>query len=347
MSSASPARTAATAPDVTAVLFTIGEPYAERALASVRGQTLVPGETLVIRDVSPFHRALNAAAARVRTELFLHVDADMVLDATCVEDLRACMTDGVGMAIGGLRDPLRGSIVGVKLHRTRCLAAYPWPDSLSPAVDYAGAIARAGWRTAHAVKYRGEDPRLWHTFGEHRPDYTLLYTFMKFRILGARYRHWRNGEGVRRMFSTLQESGHPAATIAQIGAAHGLFWAEKRDALKPYEPSAEVARLERLLHAPAAATSAAVPPSFTPSAAPRQIFLDFHHAGAIIGRTDACSTLLHTMHALACQPGIAPWVALVGLCRGLFAAGDVQPQAEADFELLAPLLPADTNANDV
>lgn len=91
--------------DVTAVVLSIGEPYTERALASLRRQTLTAAETIVVRDVSPFHCALNKGAAQVRTPFFLHVDADMVLDENCIAALRPLMTDRVGMVQGRLRDP--------------------------------------------------------------------------------------------------------------------------------------------------------------------------------------------------------------------------------------------------
>ncbi|HSP95629.1 MAG TPA: hypothetical protein VL049_00095 [Candidatus Dormibacteraeota bacterium] len=43
--------------DVAVVALTLGEAYAERALASARRQTLPPAATVTVRDVSPFHRA--------------------------------------------------------------------------------------------------------------------------------------------------------------------------------------------------------------------------------------------------------------------------------------------------
>src|SRR2546421_10917476 len=65
--------------DITAVVLTVGEGTTDRAIASVRRQTLPPRQILVIEEVTPFHRALNLASSRVVTPLFVQVDADMVL----------------------------------------------------------------------------------------------------------------------------------------------------------------------------------------------------------------------------------------------------------------------------
>ena len=51
-------------------------------------QTLPVADTIVVRGVSPFHCALNAGAAQVRTPFFVQVDADMTFDDTCLEDVR-------------------------------------------------------------------------------------------------------------------------------------------------------------------------------------------------------------------------------------------------------------------
>ncbi len=51
--------------DITALLLTIGEAYADRALDSVNRQSLPPQDIIVVRDVRPFHKALNEGASRV------------------------------------------------------------------------------------------------------------------------------------------------------------------------------------------------------------------------------------------------------------------------------------------
>ena len=60
--------------DVTALVLSIGEDYTNRAMASVQRQTLRAAETIVVRGISPFYRALNDGAVRVRTPFFIQVD---------------------------------------------------------------------------------------------------------------------------------------------------------------------------------------------------------------------------------------------------------------------------------
>ena len=67
----------ATNSDITAVVLSTGEAYTDRAIASVQRQTLPVADTVVVRGVSPFHRALNRGAAQVRTPFFAQVDVGL------------------------------------------------------------------------------------------------------------------------------------------------------------------------------------------------------------------------------------------------------------------------------
>src|SRR5688572_27393249 len=85
---------------LSAVVLSIGEPYTDRAIASVERQSLAPRQVLVVRHQIPFHKALNFGAAQVTGEYFVQVDADMILDSDCFEKLHACMEKNVGLAVG-------------------------------------------------------------------------------------------------------------------------------------------------------------------------------------------------------------------------------------------------------
>src|SRR5712672_71664 len=74
--------------DVTAVVLSIGEATTDEAVASLRRQTLQPRDTIIVRDVVPFHNALNIGASQVKTPFFVQVDADMILDRECIATLR-------------------------------------------------------------------------------------------------------------------------------------------------------------------------------------------------------------------------------------------------------------------
>ena len=135
--------------DVTAVVLSTGEHTTQEAIDRLRHQTLPLYQIVVIRDVRPFHKALNAGAARVTTPFFVQVDADMVLNSHCVASLRKGMRRNVGIAIGRLRDPLIGQVVGVKLFRRACFETARFENTISPDTDFVQDIARAGWNTIY------------------------------------------------------------------------------------------------------------------------------------------------------------------------------------------------------
>jgi hypothetical protein len=103
--------------DISAVVLTLGEETTQRAIDSLEGQTVLPKEIITIRNVTPFYKAINLGASKVKTPFFIQVDSDMILDENCLENLGESMTDNVGVAIGQLRDPLMGMESGVKLFR--------------------------------------------------------------------------------------------------------------------------------------------------------------------------------------------------------------------------------------
>jgi len=325
--------------DVTAVVLSIGEAYTARAIAAVERQTLPVAETVVVRGVSPFHRALNAGAARVRTPLFAQVDADMILDATCLEELRARMSDGIGLVSGLLRDPVVGRTHGVRLYRTECFERVQIRDSISPDMDFGADIARHGWIRLHALRYEGQSAEERHTFGDHRPDYTPHYAFCKFLLEGVRCRYRRREGRVARIFQRLRASDHAVATIALVAVAHGLFLPERRDLLVPYEQTPESDWLEAFLATPNRGEMAAgVDPSEATDPDLKACFRQAYRLGVDCRQRGAASTFLAQLHALKAQGGLGSWIATVGMCHGLFDDHYREAAANEAFASLAEIL---------
>ena len=311
--------------DVTAVVLSIGEPYTDRALASVRRQTLPPAETVVVRDVSPFHCALNAGAAQVRTPFFLHVDADMILDESCLAALRPLMTDGVGMVQGRLRDPLCGRIAGIRLVRTGCWAETPYADSIAPESFFIRDLAKNGWRFVEALRYEGANREASHSFGEHSPTYDLVYTLSKFRINGARYRLLGRADLLMLMTERMRCSGHPAAVAALIGLTHGVFClvGSSRDLLRRHTRDAEHAFLELFLARPSTSEDCAAPLALTDSRS--RVFRTGYRRGAELGRVGSAADLRAVVRGLDRASPDIRLAALLGLGHGFFhsmRAGD-------------------------
>jgi len=220
-------------PAVSAVVLSVGEPYTERAIRSLATQSTPVDDIIVIEHVSPFSRAINEGARRVRTPYFVQVDADMILDPTCVETLVARMQPDTGIVVGELRDALLGQTVGVKVFRTACFRDGGVPDSIAQDTDFVARLHERGWKT-HYVTAEGAGPDdVRPTLGEHKPDYTEPYTYRKLLIEGARIRNRGAKHGLSWQMGVMEESPHPLAVLAQAAFAHGLFLNLDRDELRP------------------------------------------------------------------------------------------------------------------
>lgn len=217
--------------DVTAVVLTTGEATTAAAIECVRRQDCGDIEIVEVRDMRPFHKALNHGASLVGTQYFVQVDADMLLDHDCVSSLRRAMRSDVGIVVGELRDALMGTVAGVKLFRRACFDLASFPDSISPDTDFVDAIGRAGWRTVYVGRQpeRGSPGR--RTFGVHAPDYQPHYVFRKFLMEGQRYFHRSAPGGLRWHYERLRHSPHPLAVLARVALAAGPFEATTGDAL--------------------------------------------------------------------------------------------------------------------
>ncbi|MGH7789891.1 MAG: hypothetical protein ACRERC_23690 [Candidatus Binatia bacterium] len=329
--------------DVTAVVLTVDEPSTDRALASVARQTPAVAAVVVVRGTVPFHRALNAGAAQVRTPYFVQVDADMVLDPTCCAGLRACMADNVGVVIGFLRDPLIGRVGGIKLFRAACFADEQFPDSISPDTDFYRSIERRGWAIAYALRDPSTPGEPRHVFGDHLPDYTPHYTFRKFAVLGARHRHRRAAVTLLQLVRRLHASPHPAALVALIGTAYGISLPTGRDLLAPDAPGADFERLAGFL---ARAGAAADPPEAVRAIeqlAPRAAWERGYRCGLALHGDQAAApfvaALRHLGAAMAGEHGPIAWAALAGLCHGLFADTFDAAAVDDAFARLNQVLP--------
>lgn len=307
--------------DVSAVVLTIGESFMPRALASIACQTLPPRDVLVIENVSPFFRAMNEAARRVQTPFFVQVDSDMILDPTCVEALRAEVVEDTGIAVGELRDPLLGQVVGVKLFRTQCFRQAAFRDSITPDTDFGAEIGRMGWKTLYVGLLDGETGGLPRTFGEHRPDYTPAYTYRKHLVEGCRLRYRGARWGLRWRFGRLEESRHPLARLAQIALAHGFFLPAENDQLTPWAGDPDAERLVALLGSDLRSDDAGDGPfPLDRHARLRDVFRRFALAGHTLARADAGATLRDTFAAISgAQHGWRGLVAKIALGHGILS----------------------------
>jgi hypothetical protein len=289
-------------------------------------------ETIIARDVVPFHAAFNHGLLQVRTPLFIQVDADMVLDATCVESLCAAMTPTVALVVGFLRDALLDRIVGVKLYRTACLRQTPFPGSVSPDSDAVKTLRARGWVAVHALCWQSR-----HTFGRHEPHYTLLYTYAKFVVTGARHHYRRNGGATRALFRQLCQSAHPLAPLAMAALAHGLFLDASGDLLDARRRWPLPAVLEDFDTLPAG-TARSEPVEQMASTRLEEVFARAYHAGR--ASSGARADVVRAEHArLSVDWSLPSWVSAVGFFHGLLSEEAESPETNSAFTRLALLLP--------
>src|SRR5689334_24475380 len=235
--------------DVSAVVLTIGEPTTQEVMDSIGRQSLRPCETIVVRNVSPFHKAINTGVAQVKTPFFVQVDGDMILDPHCFAALRGGVGPSVGIVVARLRDELVGQVVGIKLFRTKCFETSVFTDSIAPDTDLVNAIEHAGWKTKYIGKTGAAEFDEWATLGEHRPTYTPAYTYRKHLMEGSRYRYRRTPHGFLWRLHRLEASPHPLALMSQIGLARGLFLAGTRDLLGTGQIDESFSQVDAFLHA--------------------------------------------------------------------------------------------------
>lgn len=317
--------------DVAAVLLTVGEPFAERARASLRRQVPPLAQVVEVTGVTPFHRAVNAGASQVTAPFFVQVDADMILDPGCAGTLRAAVRSDTGIVVGELRDALIGRVVGVKLFRTACFRDGGLPDSVSPDTDFIARLARGGWQTVYVGRpAQGADEPV-HTLGEHRPEYTPPYTFRKHLLEGQRYWHRGAPHGMRWRLDALARSGHPLATFAQLALAHGLFLEGDADGLAPVADDPRATWLDTLLRAGGVARPA--PLALERTDPLRKAFREAFALGQSLAAAGDGATLEATVRALAAGGDAHALVARAGLGHGVLSTGGDGP-SRADEELI-------------
>ena len=328
--------------DVTAVVLSVGEPHTERALASVARQTLPPAETILVERVSPFHRALNTGARRVRTPFFVQVDADMIANPWCLEELRRHVAPAVGIVVGPLWDPLMEIEVGIKLYRRQCFDAAHAEDTLSPDTDFNTTLRRQGWEIVFALPspHHRYAPTPWPTMGAHDPPYTPLYTYARYRVLGARYVYRRDFAAFRWRYRKLSTSRHPTAFIARIALARGLFLRTDRDLLTPdlYTSSPEFEALDRFLGERPGAAERAVEILPLLDAEPPSVFEACRRLATTLCEERQPIVFRTCLDALDAVDHPNAWVARVALAQGVSSERDGDGRS-SDYAKISDFLP--------
>lgn len=324
--------------NITAVVLTIGEGTTQRAIDSIKGQTLPADELIVVENVTPFHKALNLGASKVKTEFFVQVDADMILDPCCLQILGQCMAPNVGIALGRLRDPMIGRMVGIKMFRKACFEKLQFPDSISPDTDFRDKLSDYGWARVSVLRFSGEDKELWHTLGEHQPAYSPHYTFSKYLRLGGRYRYRKSLSGFLQDMRKLQDSKHAMSLIAQIALAHGAFLEEERDLLEPYGKDRQFEFFERFSQSMERLKLNKFDLLLSLYASPKLAFKKYYKLGISLRKAAAYTEFINWLDILNQSRYSFALIAKVGLCHGIFLESYNDATFQREYTMLKKLL---------
>jgi hypothetical protein len=322
--------------DVTAIILSSGEPFVSRAREAVNAQIPPVREVVLVEHVAPFHQAFMRAASLVTSAFFVQVDADMVLDPSCVAELRAAMGDGVGMVCGNLRDPLMGQVEGVKLFRTEVARRVAHRDTVSTETDFVAAMERTGWRLRYIGRSPVDSSEPHRTYGEHRPDYTSAYTLQKYLIEGRKYRYRGARSGLFSKLEGLERSTHELALFARIVLAHGFFQETEADPYRPRTPDPHADSLLQLLRSQG--ESPAVVERLFPLSrfrALREVFGEFAHAGRLLAEQCAGHSIADVFRRVSgVRRDWASLVALLGFGHGILAPEVTHASLQRDMKLL-------------
>jgi hypothetical protein len=292
-----------------------------------------------IVNVRPVHRAMNEAAAQVGTDFFLQLDADMILNDWCVEELRAAMEDEVGMTVGSLWDPLMGVEAGIKLFRTESVRRMRFRDTISPDVDFYQRLPAYGWRAAFVLPSpRPQSPDTpWPTFGRHLPDYSPAYTYARYHLIGVRYRRRRDFPALRWRYERLRGSTHALGLLARIALSAGVLCKDgDGDEMAQDRIVDQAAWVHAFLAAPAGPARGLREP--IPSGRNWETFTRWHDTGVECRNSMDAPTFLRRLDDAdhGAQPAL--WYARLGLCHGLVFGACRPERLRATFQVIGDLL---------
>jgi len=328
--------------DITAIVLTTGEKTTQKAIDSIHRQTVVPEEIIIVRNVSPFHKAINYGASRVNTKYFVQVDSDMILDDNCLECLLMCMDEKTGVSIGYLQDEIAGVINGVRMVRTECFNNNYYRNLPNTENRFLMDTLNDGWRIRYALYYNNSNNgiRYPHTVGYHKPKYTPLYTYSRYFFNGFKLGLRKEIAYLKLWIYNIFGGDHDYSIIAKAAFSNGLFSTIKTDKdiltpdlyrtrTKDYEFLCDfVSECNNYNHKEIEIASVF-------SETPDQIFGYFYELGMKIRKNWSVNSLNYFLGLLNQIGDESKWLAKIALCRGIFVKSNIDEQIKKDFELIS------------
>lgn len=170
---------------VTCFVTTIGcQTFAECMHALSRSAVVI--DVKVIENVAPFSAALQQMSDDCRTELFVQVDEDMILDSFAIARLMQLMDESPKHAVMGMAplwdSDIMDAIFGVKIYRHELVRQVPFVDHPDGDVNNRRRWAAAGFSWVSYTRARS------NCVGMHGTSYTPEQIFERWRRLWRKHR---------------------------------------------------------------------------------------------------------------------------------------------------------------
>jgi len=203
----------------TVFVLTVDDPVFPACKAALDAQQGTTFRLEIIRNVCPFSTAAQRMIRDCRTDYFIQVDEDMILQPDAVASMEAVMAaapDDVGMICFHLFDDDRDlPIQGVKIYRTALMKSLMFQDVKASEMDLLEQMGRRGihWILHPDVK------------GRHGTAYTVDSIYRRYKTMYEKdIRQWNVlTSDIRRKADAYRQSGDPLQLFALLGAVHGII----------------------------------------------------------------------------------------------------------------------------
>lgn len=203
----------------TVFVLTVDDPVFSACKAALDVQQGTTFKLEIIRNVCPFSTAAQRMIRDCRTDYFIQVDEDMILQPDAVASMEAVMAaapNDVGMICFHLFDDDRDlPIQGVKIYRTALMKSLMFQDVKASEMDLLEQMGRHGihWILHPDVK------------GRHGTSYTVDSIYRRYKTMYEKdIRQWNVlTSDIRRKADAYRQSGDPLQLFALLGAVHGII----------------------------------------------------------------------------------------------------------------------------
>lgn len=215
-----PRRTAAVGRvETTIFILTVDDPAFSACKAAVDAQQGGPFHVEIIRKVAPFSEAAQRMIAECRTEFFIQVDEDMILNpdaATRMTDLIRRAPADVGMVCVHLYDEDRACRTqGIKIYRTAAMKPVAFQNVTASEMDLLDQMSQRGIRWVLHPDVLGRQGTLY------TPD-TIYRRYKTLYENDIRQCNTLTSD-IRRKADQFRATGDLLALFALLGAAHGII----------------------------------------------------------------------------------------------------------------------------